>query len=389
MKEEQLDIAILGGGLAGLSLAVHLTEEGLGERRVAVLEARDRYEHDRVWCSWASPDHPFRDCIAHTWSGWRVRADSREVVQVGAAERYRCIPSGAFYDHAQRAIATHPGAELRLGTSVHSVRDDGARGVEIVTGDGRRLRARTVLDSRPSRGGAGPGTDAEVDLLQDFVGLHVRCDDAAFDPENVVLMDFLPSQGDVRFVYVLPFSAHEALVESTAFTGRRVADADHDQTVREYLASTCGARPYRVIGRERGVVPMSTRPSRARVSANVTRIGQVGGMVKPSTGYSFEAVQRWSRRTARDLVSRRRPRARPRRSWMLAMDRMFLAYMQRCPGAMPEVFLRLFERVPADVLVRFLSDRCSARDAGQVIAAMPKIPMLATALARWRLWLRR
>ncbi len=70
------------------------------------------------------------------------------------------------------------------------------------------------------------------------------------------------------------------------------------------------------------------------------------------------------------------------------MDRMFLAYMQRCPGAKPEVFLRLFERVPADVLVRFLSDRCTARDAGQVIAAMPKIPMLATALARWRLWLR-
>ena len=64
MSAPDVDFAILGGGLAGLSLACHLLEKGLGRRRVAVLESRPQYTHDRFWCSWAEGEHPFRSCIS-------------------------------------------------------------------------------------------------------------------------------------------------------------------------------------------------------------------------------------------------------------------------------------------------------------------------------------
>ena len=70
------------------------------------------------------------------------------------------------------------------------------------------------------------------------------------------------------------------------------------------------------------------------------------------------------------------------------MDRLFLAFLRRHPERMPALFLRMFERVAPDVLVRFLSDRASLRDAAQVAAALPVLPMLGEAIRSFRLWAR-
>ncbi len=61
------------------------------------------------------------------------------------------------------------------------------------------------------------------------------------------------------------------------------------------------------------------------------------------------------------------------------MDRVFLAFLEARPAAAPRVFFNLFRRVPADRLVRFLSDRATPSDVSAVIKAMPKAPFLRQA----------
>jgi lycopene beta-cyclase len=46
------DIIIAGGGAAGLSLACHLVQSPLRDRRVLIVEQDAKDQNDRTWCFW-------------------------------------------------------------------------------------------------------------------------------------------------------------------------------------------------------------------------------------------------------------------------------------------------------------------------------------------------
>jgi lycopene beta-cyclase len=61
------EVTILGGGCAGLSLAVRLAGSGL---RVTVIEPRLEYENDRVWSFFRTRPDPLAACVQASWSKW-------------------------------------------------------------------------------------------------------------------------------------------------------------------------------------------------------------------------------------------------------------------------------------------------------------------------------
>ena len=62
----------------------------------------------------------------------------------------------------------------------------------------------------------------ENSLLQHFIGLEIKTPHPVFDAGVVTLMDFRCDQSrGIHFIYLLPFSADTALVESTLFRPAR------------------------------------------------------------------------------------------------------------------------------------------------------------------------
>lgn len=59
-----VDVAILGRGCAGLSLAARLARTRLSFR---VIEPRTRYTDDRTWSFWGTKGDPFEDCVRASW----------------------------------------------------------------------------------------------------------------------------------------------------------------------------------------------------------------------------------------------------------------------------------------------------------------------------------
>ena len=110
-----IDLVVLGGGLAGLSLAERLSAAGDRAPRTLVLEARARYEDDRTWCFWRLEPHRYDALAAASWSRFVVRDRGREATCDCADTPYQMIPSGAFYEHARDAIA---GRRTTLGSSL-------------------------------------------------------------------------------------------------------------------------------------------------------------------------------------------------------------------------------------------------------------------------------
>ena len=363
------DVIIAGAGLSGLSLAVALLDAGLPEdARVMLVDPRETLSGaDRTWCFFDLVPHAFESAITHRWSRWRVRNGAAEVLRSAPGISYCTIPGERFYELAlERLAAAGQRIELVLGVTVEHLEDRGAH-VDVHTSAGV-LRARLAMDSRPPSLTRAADDGNDVNLLQHFRGRVVRSTEPVFEADTATLMDFDVSQADgIHFIYVLPFDAHTALVESTFFTERPLPDAVYEAAIDTWLARRRPGVVFQTISHESGVIPMTTEPFDAWPSPRIVRIGTAGGHVKPSSGYAFLAVQRFVREFAPRVVSALRvdgcaepPAARSRRT--IALDTIFLSYLRSRPERAPDTFYRLFERVPPAVLARFLSDTGTLAD---------------------------
>jgi len=385
---EVYDDVILGGGCAGLSLAARLAEPAFANRRVLVIEPRRQYQRDRTWCFWDGVPGSglplwLEGAVAHRWSNWSVRVGDRVQQHRSAGLRYCEIPADRFYEVALARIDNAHHVERWLGVHASTVRET-PDCAEVETDAGRVL-AQRVFDSR--RGSAPPASVAGG-LLQHFVGLRVRTAHPVFEKDTVTLMDFDVSQEHgIHFLYAVPYDPCEALVESTFFSPSPFPTATYECAIAEWLERRHGVRNWTTLGREQGVIPMSSVRPRLRPTKRLYRIGTAGGQVKPSTGYAFLAIQRWS-----DLMAERMARQAfpsppaPRSRLAHLLDAMFLSVLARRPLDAPAFFERLFADVPPERLVRFLSDVPTGRDRLAVISALPPAPFLRDGLRARDVW---
>ncbi len=365
------EIAIVGGGCAGLSLA-----RALGLARVPghvlVLEPRTGYTRDRTWCFWDTDEHPFSGTISHRWSRWQVSKGQQAALQSSQRYSYCHIAGDDFYREAIRHLEGEPGQELCRGVIVHSVEPHGSGLLAVETSVGRLL-ARHVFDSRPAHAGA-PA------LLQRFVGWHVRAASPCFDTEVAELMSFLPSDvvGRTRFMYVLPFSPTEALVEMTYLDDPRLSPPEYERDLDAWLGERTGS--WEVLYTERGALPMEPAHEASVRPQNMHAIGIPAGRLKPSSGYGFLRIQRHSRAIAHALLHGQPVPAHAESRLYGVLDAIFLRALRRPGMDAGELFLRMFARTAPDALVRFLSEQSGSTEMARVALSLPLLPMMRAAL---------
>jgi lycopene beta-cyclase len=363
------DVIIAGAGLSGLSLALALLDAGLpDEARIVIVDPRETLNGaDRTWCFFDLVPHAFESAITHRWPQWRVRNGTAEVLRSEPGITYCHIPGERFYKVAlERLAAAGKRVQFLLGVTVEHLDDRGTH-VDVHTSAGM-LRASLAMDSRPPSLTYAAGGRKDIHLLQHFRGRVVRSAEPVFEVGTATLMDFDVSQAHgLHFIYVLPFDAYTALVESTFFTEDLLPEAVYEEAIETWLARRRPGAVFQTISRESGVIPMTTVPFNAWPSPRIVRIGTAGGHVKPSSGYAFLAVQRFVAEFAPRVVAALRtggcaepPAVRSPRT--VVLDSIFLSYLRRLPARAPDTFYRLFERVPPGVLARFLSDTGTLAD---------------------------
>ncbi|MEJ8652303.1 lycopene cyclase family protein [Streptomyces sp. MS1.AVA.3] len=381
---QDADAVIVGAGAAGLSLAYRLCEPAAGTRRLRVLlvdaPRGPLTPQERTWCYWEAPGGPFDSALTASWERLRVHGPDGAATQGRPAPfRYKMLRSRDF-EALVGARLSGQDTVVRVGATVESVRDV-AGGAEVRGRDeaGRpvALRARWAFDSRP----AVRLPPARTTLQQHFRGWFVDSQRPAFDATTADLMDFRtpqPAQG-LSFGYVLPLSEHTALVEYTEFS-RQIADtAAYERALGRYTAQVLGLDGFRVTAVEQGAIPMTDARFPRRAGRSVFRIGTAGGATRPSTGYTFAAVQRQSARIAAALLAGRPPLPPPpHRAWHRALDAVLLRALDsgRVDGA--ELFTGLFRTVPMERLLRFLDGRSRLWEDVTIGLRTPVLPMLRT-----------
>ncbi|MBC7477199.1 MAG: NAD(P)-binding protein [Pseudorhodobacter sp.] len=365
MSEPDVDVAILGGGCAGLSLAARLAKTNLS---VQVIEPRTEYTNDRSWSFWRTSSDPFKDCVRREWSSWTIVGPGGETRRSSSTLRYQTIDAGAFYARAGELIADGPRMSLSLGVSASDVIRSG-QGWRVETSAGT-LTARTVVDTRPPRRVPTYG--------QFFLGREIRTERPVFNPEVVQLMHFrVARSAGVDFVYILPFSADHALVEVTSFAPRNPGHTVFADWLDAEIAAL-DAGGFQTLRTEAGGLPlgggfMDPAPD------GIIRMGLGGGAARPSTGYAFARIQAQAAQVASALVSRVPPRFELDSRATRFMDRVFLQVLRGKPADGPALFETLFRHAPRDRLERFLSGSTRASDRLSVMASLPPLPFLRAA----------
>lgn len=369
MMATNVEVLVIGAGCAGLSLAKELAASAYpGD--VLLIDQRSGHERDRTWCFF-DRQQAYANVAVKRWDRFAMSVPGEGEEIFHTSFPYVCVPSHRWNDHCLASIAEVPNITVQLGVSVESIERTGDS--FRVTAQDRVIVARYVVDTRP------PAL-SPTGLKQHFVGWEIRSDEAAFDEERATLMDFRrPERPGVHFLYVLPFSTHEALVETTWFGHELHAPQAYEAEIRREL-ERLGVRRYEITFREQGVLPMEviTPPN-----DGIIRLGTAGGAMRASTGYAFLPTQRQARQAANWLLSRhvQRPSTLPaplfpvRSAVLTNLDRIFLRFVSDRPSDVPATLVGLFRKATPHVAIRFLQDWPSGMDLLRILWAMPKLAM--------------
>lgn len=366
MQRPDVDIAILGGGCAGLSVAVRLAAAGHSLR---VIEPRLAYSEDRAWSFWRTAPDPFEDCVRTSWTTWDVTGPNGAVRRASRTLQYQTVGAGAFYDRAQALLDNARGASLSLGTAAQKVAKT-AQGWQIDTGAGA-FTARHVIDTRPPKRVPKYG--------QFFLGREIRTERPVFDPDVVQLMQFRPARSDgVDFVYILPYARDLALVEVTSFAPRSPGRDVFETWLAEEI-DTLEAGSHAVLREEHGALPMEVGFHDPAPDGCI-RMGLGGGAARPSTGYAFARIQRQADAVAQAFDTGSDVPGRLDGPFSRFMDRVFLQVIQTMPDRGPALFESLFRNTAPDRLEHFLSGSFHPMDRLSVMTSLPTVPFLRAAL---------
>ena len=364
----KFDVAIVGAGLAGLSLAVRLAALP-NPPSMILIDSREDYSLDHIWCHWGGSSHPFENCITHRWPKWTVGMANNFTTYEDSRQPYQRIPADRLYDEAHRLLGNSEKVLWKLGVEVSSIVSRSEEAT-VVCADGQEFDVGEVFDSRPL-------PHHFSGWSQRFYGLEVRLSGPLKNVDCAKLMDFQSAGPEgIRFFYVLPLGSNSVFVEDTWFVPAEKNPEFSDQLVFEYIEATYGDTVEAVTHRENGLIPMSRFPY-GEPQKHVTLIGTRGGAVRASSGYAFTRIQLQSDALSASFMS-----GEIRLNLLRVLDyfdSIFLEVLSKYPERMPQYFELLFSRVSSVRLTRFMESRPTFFDLVAIMLSLPTWPFLMAA----------
>lgn len=369
-----IDLAIVGGGLAGglIALALRARRPAL---RVVVIEEARRPGGNHLWSCFADDVAPadrwlIEPLIVHGWSGHAVRFPGQERQ---LASPYASLTSDRLADVFARAL---PQDDLRVDHAAAALTP-----TSVTLADGRTIAAGGVIDAR------GPGDMTALDLgWQKFVGTSWRCA-APHALATPIIMDAAVDQHDgYRFVYTLPMAPQELFIEDTYYADTPDLDGP---VLCDRIAAYAERQGWHgaAQGRqETGVLPVCMGGDFARYWAGnapgVAKAGLRGGFFHALTGYSLpDAVRTALAVAAMDDLSgpalHAALHARARAHWRgQAFYRMLATLLFKAaePAERWRVLARFYRLDPA-LIGRFYAGRSTFLDKLRILTGKPPVPV--------------
>lgn len=376
------DYIITGAGCAGLSLLYRLLNDPtLNTKKILILDKDKKNTNDRTWCFWEKEKGIFEEIVTHEWS--KLAFLNNEFTKEFELQdySYKMIKGLDFYNFV---LEYSKGFE-NLSFKQESILNIETRNNRVVVSTEKTEYTATYVFNSTSI--FNPEINAKNALLQHFKGWVIKTKKPSFDSSIGTLMDFRVSQnhGDT-FMYVLPTSTTEALVEYTLFTEKVLENQTYDQALKSYIKEVLKLDDYEILHTEYGIIPMSMARFVRNVNAdkNIVNIGTAGGFTKASSGYTFQFIQKNTEKIVQNLRQGKAPSPKPsyREKMYQWYDRTLLEVIISKKLTGKEIFSIMFKKIAPEKIFMFLGNESSLQDDIKIMLRLPIIPFLKSGIKK-------
>jgi lycopene beta-cyclase len=374
------NFTIIGAGASGLWMAYSLLKQGLLENKTLIIVESDQEKtNDRTWCYWAKEKLTHHHLESKTWSYSQNPIKHNKKGNL-FPYNYHHIASNDFYTQIK--------AELNQSQNIHwlyTTYQSNFNG-EVKTSDGLWKTDKLFLSSFPENQNTFNNNDLKnylnnhstkhILLWQSFIGWRIKTKNTVFDESKITMMNFdIRQSGHTQFVYELPFSPHEALIELTRFSKEKLTMINAQTILKDYL--TKFNTEYEIQNIEIGAIPMTTHFDNKRRFINkdesVIYLGTIAGAIKPTSGYGFKNMANYSQKLAK-AISENTDLPTHYRKWRFRLyDTLLLQILDQNPERGKEIFQTLFKTQTTPKILRFLDEETTI---WEEITIFSKLPIL-------------
>ena len=382
MKNTDLkyDYVIAGSGCAGLSLLYRLLiDPVLQSKKILVIDRIQKNTNDRTWCFWEEGKGLFESLVIHEWKSLIFKNEDFTRQFDLEKYRYKMIQGKDFYEFVLSYAANFENVTFK-NENIKGITSDAIEAT--VETEKNRYKSEYLFNSTSL---FNPKITVENSLLQHFTGWVIKTKEATFDSKVGTLMDFtLDQKHGATFMYVLPTSSTEALVEYTLFSKSVLPKEEYKTALTHYIKNNLQISDYEITHTEFGIIPMSLAKFERKSDAfnRIINIGTAGGYTKASSGYTFQFVQKNTAQIVKNLLQQKNPNPEKsfddkRYEWY---DRVLLEVILSGKMEGKEIFSMMFsKRLPEDIL-KFLGNESSILDDLKIVTALPIGPFMMAGL---------
>ncbi|MDX1363553.1 MAG: lycopene cyclase family protein [Arenibacter latericius] len=374
------DYIIVGAGASGLMLADALGKDPFfADKSILLLDKEKKQENDRTWCFWETGDTRFKEVIYKNWNqiffAGKVYSNHFKLTPYS----YKMVRGDHFYVNYLERIRNYPNISLALET-VTEVKDKSSH-VEITTSTSS-YHAKKVFNSAFDYKALLNQNKYPV-LQQHFLGWFIKTAQPIFNPDQATFMDFsIPQKGNTRFMYVLPTSTTEALIEYTLFSKEVLSTSEYEDGLKAYMKDHLNCEEYEITAYEKGNIPMSCFNFNSYNTSNVMHIGISGGWAKPSSGYTFMHSYKKVQKLIPFLKKEQPLNKFGKRNRFWFYDLLLLDILHRDNSKGQLIFEQLFKNQRPQKIFKFLDEETNLWEDLQIIAACPKKEFILALIRR-------
>lgn len=378
MENEVFDIAVLGAGCASFQLLHQMSLQPDWQKKTVALLS-DNANLQRSWCFWSKEVHPLQHLVKKSWSKINFTGNGFSKTENIAPYKYHYIPGEDFFNYFKKIFLPQNKNIIQLTGIVENVSKN--KKYFFIESNHLKFQSENVFSSLPP---LAEFDKAKIKLKQHFKGWFIKTENSAFDDNTMTMMDFsIPQINDTRFVYILPFSSREALIEMTVFSPDIYDDVIYENALNVYMTKHFTRVKFTILNTEKGAIPMTDALfSRLGTSGEVL-IGTAAGMVKATTGYAFKRIGRDCKQLAEDMAHKKPLRWTATQGRFRFYDRLLLGIIADEPIKGSVIFEALFKKLPMINIFRFLDEETYLWEELYLFTKLPFAPFLKQVYKQW------
>jgi lycopene beta-cyclase len=357
-----------GSGLSALMTVQEMILSGkFQDKTILLLDENPKKTNDRTWCFWDS--HTILpELESSKWnSAWFKNSAFERKLNLDPYQ-YKMIKGLDFYNRIFELISKQE--------NIHFVNQKVLDFEEL----GNHCIVKTATESYTCNKIFNSIFDPNLVksqtkyplLQQHFVGWFIKSKEAVFQKETATFMDFSVEQkGNTRFMYVLPTSETEALLEYTLFSKELLSKSEYENEIQNYIQKL-GITEYEIVEKEQGNIPMTCYPFWKNNTKNILNIGSAGGWTKASTGYTFKNTTKKAKQLVSFLEGNSDFRKFQKRDKFWFYDLLLLDILDQKNQLGSTIFSSMFQKGNATVIFKFLDEETTFLEDLQVIWKCPK-----------------